>query len=60
MDENQVAAALAEELRTNGELRRQVGMVEGSEMVSGEDSPVVWFSAETGETFTVTVEKTKD
>jgi hypothetical protein len=43
MDSEKIAAILAEEIRTNAELRRQMGMSEGSEsgiVGQGEDATI--------------------
>lgn len=59
MDNKTVTRELAEEIRTNTALRHRLGMEEGSEMSYAEDGTKIWFSAATGESFTLNVEDAK-
>lgn len=58
MDEKKIAAVLAEEIRTNGELRRQFGMSEGanSELIE-EDGNEIGMTTDEGEIFFIKVDK---
>jgi hypothetical protein len=50
-DPRKVAEVLAEEIRTNGELRRQLGMSEGSDSGLVDDAPAIGIATDEGEFF---------